>query len=545
MRRLPERPFALLLGALAGSAWQSLGWWPAIIVALAGFSWLVGRTAPAPVPRAASEPDPRARPGVAARPTTTAGLLRRAAALGWWFGLGQGIVALHWVYVIGWYVVPPLLCFMALWQALAGVGIAAAHRLTRNPVAGAALGACAWSLSEFGAGRVPFGGFGWLRLAYTQVDSLLAGWLPVIGVGGVSFVVALLAHLLAALPPLLRTRPRGWLLAPALAVALVAGAPLAGRLVPVEEPDPGTRSVHIGMVQGNVDGSAGPHAMGYARSVTDNHVSQTVTLMARARAGLDPTPDFVLWPENSTDVDPTKDAQTAGLVQRASRIAGLPILVGAVMEGPGVDERQTSALWWSTDGEVQARYDKRNLVPFGEWIPLRRQLLPILPVLSQVGAQSIPGSTPGTLHVVLPDGSPLVIGDVVCFELAWDSTVHDTVSHGAQVLVVQSNNGTYTGTAQPQQQFAITRARAMELRREIVVSTTNSLSGLVHPDGSVTGLTREGTADARTFTVPRRDGVTPAVRTGPAVELAASGLAALTICLAAARARRRPSLGAQ
>lgn len=511
---------ALMLGALAGAAWQPVGWWPAIFPALAGFGWLIGH-------------EPR-------------GSLRRAAALGWWFGLGQGLVALLWVHVIGWYVVPPLLAFMALWQALVGLAIRSAHRLSGNPLAVAALSACAWSLSEYGAGRIPLGGFGWLRLAYTQVDSPLSGWLPLVGVGGLSFLVALLAHLLAAVPALLRSRQKWTTMVAALAAAaLASGALVAERLVPVEPATAGQKGVNIGMVQGNVDGSAGPHAMGYARSVTDNHVSETVTLMARARAGLDPMPDFVLWPENSTDIDPTRDAQTAALVARASRISGLPILVGAVMEGPGSDERQTSALWWTTNGAVTARYDKRNLVPFGEWIPLRRQLLPILPVLAQVGAQSIPGTTPGTLDVSLADGNPLVIGDVVCFELAWDSTVHDTVTHGAEVLVVQSNNGTYTGTGQPRQQFAITRARALELRREVVVATTNSLSALVHPDGSVTGLTREGRAAAQTFSVPRRAGVTPAVRVGPAMELGASLVALLMICICLARALPRRGLGGQ
>ncbi|WP_394276165.1 apolipoprotein N-acyltransferase [Luteococcus sp.] len=496
--RWVQRAQFLTSGAVLAMGWQSALLWPATLLGLAFLCRLLVSLEP-------RQP------------------LRSAAALGWWAGLGQGVVALSWVYVIGWYVVPPLLALMACWTALLALVVHATHRWTRSPWLLAGVTACAWSLVEYGAARIPFGGFGWLRLGYAMVDSPLSGLLPLAGVAGLGWATALLGSLLGLVAS---RHPRAlpilsWL---ALTASLLLASGAGGRVAPGEVV--ATAPVHVGMVQGNLDGSGGPEAMGYARSVTDNHVSQTVALMARSRAGIDPVPDFVLWPENSTDVDPTRDAQTRELITRASSVAGRPILVGAVMAGPGEDERQTSALWWTPEGRMEARYDKRNLVPFGEWIPLRRQLLPVLPVLEQVGAQSVPGTTPGVMAVELPDGRPLVLGDVVCFELAWDRTVHDTVRHGAQVLVSQSNLGTYTGTAQPRQQYTITRARAMEMRREVVVATTNSYSGLVLPDGSVEGLTVPRTAAAQTFTVPMRQGLTPAMRLAGPLEAVAAALAA-------------------
>lgn len=498
---------ALASGALLGASFQPIGWWPLAPLAIAALTWLLrGRS-----------------PG-------------QGFGLGWIFGLGLGWVAISWVDVLGAWIAVILVAFMALWQGMFGWGAALLTRPGRSPwwlllVPGL------WSLAEYGASRVPFGGFGWLRLAYPMVDSPLAGSLPWIGVGGLSFLVALIGVAIGALlpPPSRPARPQ--VPAVVLATSAVVGIVAATIARPVELPSTG-ESVDVGMVQGDVTGTAGSEAMGYARSVTDNHVSETVELMARARAGLDPMPDFVLWPENSTDIDPTHDAQTANLIMEASRTTGLPIFVGAVMRGPGEGERQTSGLWWGTDGRISARYDKRNLVPFGEWIPLREQLLPVLPILEQVGAQSVPGTRPGVIDATLGDGRIIRLGDIICFELAWDRTVREAMTD-AQLVVVQSNNATYTGTGQPWQQFAVTRSRAMESGREIVVSTTSSLSGLVHADGSVTGRTDEATSAAQTFTVPLRAGATPGPRVGPWVEGAAALVSGVGVLVALVLGRIR------
>ena len=211
---------------------------------------------------------------------------------------------------------------------------------------------------------------------------------------------------------------------------------------------------------------------------------------------------------------------------------------------PGEDERQTSALWWDPERGITARYDKRNLVPFGEWIPFRDQLLPLLPILHEVGAQSVAGTEPGVLRVAVGDRT-IAIGDVICFELAYDKTVYSALTGGAQLLLVQSNNATYGGTGQIEQQFAITRARAMEARREIAVATTNSISGLIDAHGRIVVRTDEFTAASTVVAMPLRSQITPAILLAPWIDrlLAAAGL--LSCVLAAAGvgglgSRRRP-----
>ena len=504
----------LLAGIALGLSWQPYGLWPLLLLAIPAFTLAVR--------------------GV--RPLVAVGL-------GYLFGLTMLALAISWVHVLGTWIAALLILFMAVFFGLLGLALTLVSRLRWWPLAAA----CCWVLIEYAYSRIPLGGFGWTRIGYAAVDTPLAGFFPIIGVAGVSFVVALFGQLIAWIVLTAWMARRG---APArlshllIAVAGVVSLVLLGsalRLYQVEPVVTSAGSVRVGIVQGNIPGR-GIEAMGRARSVTNNHLSETIQLMTKARLGEVPQPDFLLWPENSTDIDPTADPLTKLTVQAAADVADRPILVGAVMQGPGVDERQTTALWWDPDRGVTARYDKQNLVPFGEWIPFRARLLPLIPLLEQVGAQSIPGTRPGVLDVAV-DGRQIKIGDAICFELAYDQTMYRFLIGGAQVSMVQSNNATYGGTGQIEQQFAITRARAMESRREIAVATTNSISGFITRDGTVTTRTQEFTAQSMVVDMPLRSALTPAIRVAPWLERGLA-LVALLACLAAVLAGIRQSRAA-
>jgi apolipoprotein N-acyltransferase len=499
---------AVLAGVAAGLAWQPYALWPLLLVGLPALTLLARGSRP-----------------------------RRAFGLGYLFGVAMLAITISWVHVLGWWVAALLIVFMAVFFGVLGLGLSAVTRLRWWPVPAAAC----WVAVELAYSSFPFGGFGWTRLAYAAVDTPLNGWFPVIGVAGVSFLVALVGQVVAWVVLLVRERrPRVFprVLPAVLVLAAIGVAGVGLRSFQVEPLAGREGSVTVGVVQGNVPGR-GIEALGRARTVTNNHLSESVDLMARARLGQVPTPDFLLWPENSTDIDPLLDPITRATVAGAAAVAGLPILVGAVTEGPGPDERQTTALWWDPLRGPLATYHKRNLVPFGEWIPFRDELLPLVPMLSMVGSQSIPGTQPGVLTVPLGDRT-LKVGDVICFELAYDRTVHETMTNGAQVLMVQSNNATYGGTGQIEQQFAITRVRAMEARREIAVATTNSVSGYIDRDGRVVHRTSEFTSAGFVETMPLRSALTPAVVLGPwpARVLSLLALAAVIFSLLTAGGRR-------
>ena len=499
---------AAAAGAAVGLSWQPYNLWPLLFLGIPALTLLLRRTP-----------------------------LRRSFALGYVFGLAMLVLSISWIHVLGFWVAVALILFEALFFGVLGVALSLVSALRVWPLAAA----CCWVLVEFAYSRIPFGGFGWTRIGYAAVDTPLAGFFPLVGVVGVSFLVALLGQLVAWVvlsAAAVRRVSRPLVVGLVLTVVLVlAGAGLRSYQV---EPAAGREgTINVGIVQGNVPGR-GIEAMGRARSVTDNHLSETVNLMTRSRLGQVPRPDFLLWPENSTDIDPLLDAPTNEVVRSATQVAGVPILVGAVTQGPGPDERQTSALWWDPVRGVLARYQKRNLVPFGEWIPFRAQLLPLVPMLALVGAQSVPGTEPGVLTV--PLGSDQIrVGDVICFELASDATVYETMTRGAQVSVVQSNNATYGGTGQIRQQFAITRARAMETRREIAVATTNSVSGFIDRNGRVVAQTDEFTAASLVVTMPLRSAVTPAVTAAPWIGRGLSVLALLCCLLGWAARRPRAS----
>ncbi len=518
---------AVLAGVALGLTWQPVGWWPLLAVSIPAFTLVVRDQRP-----------------------------RRAFALGYLFGLAMLTLAISWLHVLGIWIAAALIVFEALFFGVLGIALSLVGRLRAWPLAAAAC----WALVEFGYARIPFDGFGWTRIAYAAVDTPLSGLLPLVGVAGVSFAVALVGQLIAWIALVLwerradarsvrhsSVRSRGdtpraprtrWAV---IALVVLAVGPAALRFYQVEPMDGAAGSVNVAIVQGNIPGR-GIEALGRARSVTNNHLSETVDLMTRVRLGQERSPDFVLWPENSTDIDPTKDALTRLTVDAAARVAGTPIMVGAVMQGPGEDERQTTALWWEPGRGPVARYDKRNLVPFGEWIPFRAQLKPLIPILEKVGAQSVPGIAPGVLQVQLND-RPLAVGDVICFELAYDRTVYEAVA-GSQILMVQSNNATYGGTGQIEQQFAITRARAMEARREIAVATTNSVSGYIDRNGRVVRRTAEFTADSFVMAMPRRSALTPALRVAPWLERGLAGLA-VVCCVAGVVAGRRSRRSAE
>jgi apolipoprotein N-acyltransferase len=385
----------------------------------------------------------------------------------------------------------------------------------------------AWMVEEAIRDRVPFGGFPWGRLAFSQSDSPLTALAAWGGAPLLSFAVALGGGLLVVGIRALQASSAG------PRAGLTAGAALAGLCAlafgPLLIPRPTAAqrgNAVVAAIQGNVP-RTGLDALGQKRAVTRNHVAETERLAAEVKAGKVAAPDLVLWPENSSDLDPFKDATAAQLLDTASAAIGRPILVGAVLDGPGYGHVRNTGLLWGPQGYLGQMYIKRHPVPFAEYLPGRSIIQKIVTRYAHDQPNDfVAGKTAGLFTIQGPKQS-YRLGDVICFEVAYDGLVRSVVDKGAQLIVVQTNNASFGRSGETYQQLAMGRIRAVEHGRTVVVAATSGLSAIISPNGSLLQRSSLFTPQALVASVPLRTSLTLADRLGGWTELALVVLGAL------------------
>lgn len=394
-----------------------------------------------------------------------------------------------------------------------------------------------WVGQEALRDRTPFGGFPWGRLAFSQDDSPL---LPLAALGGaplVTFAVAFTGGLLLAGAWRDWRQPAGqWRPVAGLAAVLAALLAAAGT-VPTGVRGGGD-TVTVAIVQGNVP-RLGLDFNAQRQAVLNNHVEATLRLADDVTAGTRARPDLVVWPENSSDIDPLRNPDAGARISQAADAVGAPILVGAVLLGPGEGQVRNAGLLWrpGSGADLDQLYTKRHPVPFAEYIPLRRIARMVSAEVDRVRSDFVPGERAGVLAA-----GPVTLGDVICFEVAYDGLVRDTVTGGGQLIVVQTNNATFD-EAEARQQLAMVRLRAVEHGRAALMASTVGVSGFVSPDGRVDGATGFNTAEVVVRQMRLGDGPTPATRAGVWPEVALAALAVAALAGAAVRRRREVTPG--
>jgi apolipoprotein N-acyltransferase len=517
LRRLPELGASVAAGLLLCLSFPPFGWWYTAIVAFALLAWVLTRES-----------------------TRPAGGL----GYGFLFGLAFYIPLLPWTgQLVG---VGPWLALAvveAVFPGLFGLLAVWVRRLPGWPLWFAAL----WAAQEWAKSTVPFGGFPWGVVGFGQAGGPFLSIAQIGGVPLLSFAVVLTGFSLAAIV----VEVVGWwqrgdqgrsagkgrssappaVVLPGLCICFVLFSTAA--IWPhVRQSGMGAgndQSVTVAAVQGNVP-RLGLEFNAQRRAVLDYHVRETLRLADEVHAGRAPQPQFVIWPENSSDIDPLVNPDAAEQITVAAQSIGAPILVGAVLAAPGYSPENpvstNSVIVWEPTSGPGDRHDKQIVMPFGEYLPWRGFFSHLSSFADRVGYFA-PGHGTG---VVRAAGVP--VGVTTCWEVIFNRAARESVLNGAQLLAVPTNNATFN-EAMSEQQLAFARERAVEHDRYVVVAGTTGISAIVAPDGRELATTAFFEPAFLDNQVRLKTGLTPATKWGPVVQwlLIAIGSAALVAAI--------------
>lgn len=502
---------AVLAGLLLCLSFPPMGWWWAAAPALGLLTWLLTR------------PDVRLAGGF---------------GYGGLFGLAFYLPLLPWISgLVGWVPWIVLSAVQAFFPAVFGMFAVLVARLPGWPLWLAAL----WSMQEWLKSSVPFGGFPWGVVAFSQTNGPFLALAQLGGTPLLSFAVALSGTALCAMateivrwvrhrPPAAHP-PVGAVLLPAAlicAVLLVTALAAPGvRRAGVASGDEPT--VTVAAVQGNVP-RLGLDFASQRRAVLDNHVNETLRLAADVEAGKALRPDFVIWPENSSDIDPLTNADAAAQIETAAKAVGVPILVGAVLARPDWTPHNPAAsntviVWDPVTGPGE-RHDKQIVQPFGEYLPWRAFFSRLSSYADRAGF-FVPGNGSGVVQV-----AGVRVGVATCWEVIFDRALRQSVRNGAQMLAVPTNNATFDD-AMSEQHVAFARLRAVEHNRYVVVAGTTGISAAIAPDGREMARTAFFTPAYLDVEVRLRTDQTPATRWAEALQwlLVAAAVAAIAAAI--------------
>jgi apolipoprotein N-acyltransferase len=418
---------------------------------------------------------------------TRADTTREAFARGWWFGAGYLIAILQWMAPqIGPGVVLIGAVFGCMWTPFS----VAVRRLMRPPVsAPRALAALvvvpsAWLIPEWirsyqGLGG-PWGLYGasqWQHPAVLALAAVGGAWLVsvalVLANAGLLLILgALRPDLLTGAAPPAAAIPAAGTAAPAArrvglaalgAVAFAAAAgsgPLAFALTP---PFPAVRQATIALVQPGVVNSNAQRV--------DASLALTAEFSANGVLARD-HPNLIVWGESSVPDDLTLDHPLLQQIEKLSAQDHAEILANQDSTIPGPSSRpggQEKVAVLVSPAGIQGEYVKTRLVPFGEYIPFRQQLGWLTKISKAASSNMIPGTGAHTLTVTTtPDGKPLTIGALICFESAFPDMSRVETDQGAQLIVYQSSTPTFQGTWGPDQHASLAALRAAETGRPVV-----------------------------------------------------------------------------
>jgi len=360
-----------------------------------------------------------------------------------------------------------------------------------------------WTAREWVAINIPYGGFPWSRVAQALSDSFLSKLVFFVGISGLTFISVFITVML------LQYFESGIKAARQHAVGLAATALVLvlamGFSVPAQSE---SGELTVAAVQGNAN--AGLFANAERGTFLKNHLEATELL---DKHPLRSEIDFIVWPENASDINPQRDDLAKLQVESVIAKYGVPLILGAItVSGDAV---YNSSLYFGTSGEQLDQYDKKRPVPFAEYVPDRDfwyQLAPDLIGLVSRGYDF--GTRDGIFEL-----NDQKLGTLICFEIAIDDIGRELVAGGAQLILSQTNNADFGRSDETFQQAALARLRAIETGRTIVNISTVGVSVIYLADGSIVQQLPIYEPGVMVAAVPLRSSLTPAMIISPYFDL--------------------------
>ncbi len=417
--------------------------------------------------------------------------LPRAFRAGYFFGLFYSLVSLYWLgYVTagGWIA----LCFyLALFWGVLALGV----RYLLTPVLGsaqlryrvifAAGSAGLWVVLEWLKVNMPHISFGVDLLSYSQAPFLpfiqIAEW---IGAYGISFIMALCSSLIfVALLDIFRRVKHCWshsIFYVSFVLALFLGVLVHGIFALKTDRSSG-QSLQVGIIQGNI-----PQALKWDPEVKTKIIEKYVKL---SELLIYDHPDMVVWPEASYPGFLLPEIRDAGIEQLIQK-SKVPYLIGSPRMELSGQQLYNSALWFSDQGEFRGSYDKRILVPFGEYVPFKRALFFLEKIAYSMGVGDFEAGTHWQIFEG-PMGSQFA--SLICFENLFPSMTSVFAKKGAEFFVVISNDSWFRVSRAPYEHLYTSIFRAIETRRPFVHVANTGVSGYIDADGRVVDTLRDKT----------------------------------------------------
>ena len=421
---------------------------------------------------------------------------KRAAWSGWFFGLGLLGIGTFWLHVsIDKFGGVPLLLAMLLavifamcmslfyalvgWLSLRFSSYVKAAKLHKLLVIFPAI----WVLGEVARGYF-LTGFPWLSLGYSQLDSLLVFMAPLAGVFGVSWLLVLAAGLLVLI---VIGSPRDKSSSLVIAVLIVIAAMFGNSL---DWSERSGEQLSVRMVQGNV-----PQELKWNPAYFDS------TIDLYSRLSFEKEADLVIWPETAIPAfyDRVKQSVIQPLQQQL-KITGSDMVIGIPVRAK--DHGYFNSM--ISLGSTEDRYDKRHLVPFGEYAPLEFILRPLVDYFRIPMSDFRTGESERSLMQV----GQHQVGVSICYEDAFGDETAQALPDAAYLINV-SNDAWFGDSLAPHQHLQIARMRAVENSRYMLRSTNTGISAIIDPKGTILEQSTQGETAVIEGAIYPHQGTTP------------------------------------